>query len=156
MKLLPAVNTITRADICSSCAGKCCKQAPGLFSPCDFGPSEKEMISAMTTALLSKRVAIDCWEGTFDDSEIDSPEFLRPALSGQEGVIHHASWGGRCTFLATGGCELEPEKRPAECRGLEPRPGGDDCDSHYGKAKAIRAWLPWQDAISSAVADMKT
>ena len=134
-------------NTCRDWGGKCCKRAPGCAFPEDFGLPNIERLNA---ALASGRWAIDWWEGDPRDgiNELDQAFFIRPAIKGYEGQRYHASWGGDCTFLGTNGCELASEKRPRQCRQLEPKPNSN-CVLHgdSDKQSAAISWLKYADAL---------
>jgi Fe-S-cluster containining protein len=141
--------------VCGPCGGKCCKRMPGSALPSDFG---HDVGTALLDALLSKRWAIDWWEGDprGGKNELDVAYFLRPATKGREGCLHDASWGGECTFLTQTGCSLTFERRPSECRGLVPNevaPGNCTSDPATTKQQVAIAWIPY-DALIREVADM--
>ena len=139
--------------VCGSCGGKCCKRMPGSALPSDFGAGDNgDVGSALLDALLSKRWAIDWWEGDPRDSkdELHVAYFLRPATKGREGRLHDASWGGECTFLTQTGCSLTFERRPSECRGLVPNevaPGNCTSDPATTKQQVAIAWIPYDSLI---------
>jgi len=121
--------------------------------PADFGRTKAAVLAGVRAALLTGRWAIDWWEGdprTKGERErtpmIDGDEFtfyfVRPAIKGKEGDLHHGAWSGECTFLTNAGCELPSDERPRECRLLEPRPGGyGNCVAHGASKRAASvAW----------------
>jgi hypothetical protein len=135
-------------DICKACGGRCCQGMPGIAFPEDFGLPATEALKA---AFASGQWAIDWWEGDPrpDQHQYCQVYFVRPAVKGKEGQLRDPSWGGACTFLTISGCSLEPEKRPRQCRELEPDMTFK-CDSHgYGKREAALAWVPYYDILDS-------
>jgi hypothetical protein len=125
-------------EMCALCGGKCCKHLPGAAYPGDF-----ENEAMMTEAILSRKWAIDWWEGDPGDGEEETAYYVRPATLEGQGAIYDASWGGQCVFLTDSGCQLRPEKRPTECRFLEPRAKeGNACIMHndVGKRTAALVW----------------
>jgi Fe-S-cluster containining protein len=127
-----------KPNLCAPCGGKCCKTIPGCAYPEDF--PTKEVLQA---ALDSGRWCIDWWEGDAREghTELSKTYYVRPAIKGYEGVRHHPSWGGECTFLGKNGCELSVLDRPTECRSLEPRVNGCYTHNGHGKQSAAVAWL---------------
>jgi hypothetical protein len=131
--------------ICTACGGQCCKRAPGVCYPSDFGlPGSSD---TLVNALLRGRYCIDYWEGDLHEREGDdngpTAYFVRPAYKGDKERLVHAGWGGECTFLTNAGCSLAPEQRPTECRHLVPA-ANHECtvdDPAIGKRNAAIAWL---------------
>ena len=115
-------------------------------------------VSDMTAALvvlLSTDFCVDWWEGDEKAFNDHTGWFIRPRIS-KDHRIMSPSWGGPCKFLRSDGCELEPSRRPAQCRLLEPQPGGfGHCVMHGESSKREYAllWTPYhvniQDAINS-------
>jgi len=151
---------------CSFCKGKCCKTMPGITHPTDWGaPNKREMLSRLKAAFISGRWALDWWEGDPRyDNHLDAPNnsnsvtyFVRPAVKNKEGEMKHASWGGECTFLTMGGCSLEHDDRPTECRALEPNQKvftdkTVGCISKLGEKKEFTIeWLPYQKVVKEAI-----
>ena len=128
--------------ICSACGGQCCNTLPGACFPSDFNlPGD---ISFLETALKTGRWAIDWWEGDprQGGNEYSRGFFVRPAIKGQEGKMFDGSWGGVCTFLKNDCCALDADKRPSNCRNLEPKESG--CITHDdSKRGAAIAWIPY-------------
>ena len=120
------MNGYQNAALCKRCKGDCCKRAPGAAFPSDFPRLGRQ--TAIKAALLSGRWVIDWWEGE------PLIYFLRPATTGAQDRIFHASWGGRGVFLRPTGCELAFSRRPRGCRVLEPirHKGKIECISHHG------------------------
>jgi len=119
-------------EICSSCAGRCCKRAPGLFHPEDFNPAT--MRETILAGLRAGLYQIDWWEA-------DAPQhYLRPAIKEQPGIFN-GSWGGACVLLDDSGCTISFESRPRGCRELTPdatfQCGGPES---YDKKQAKDAW----------------
>jgi len=136
-------------EICSACGGKCCKDIPGCYYPEDF--NMENGYSKLKEALKTGKIAIDWWEGDPREGkdEYTRGYFVRPATKWMEGVLYDPSWGGECIFLTNSGCQLEEDKRPLNCRKLEP--GADKCIPHDGVSKrdAAIAWLPYYDFLDN-------
>jgi len=131
-------------ELCSQCKGRCCKRQPGACFPIDFSlPGD---LSKLREALASGKYTIDWWEGDprKNKDELDKAYFVRPSIKGKEGERYDPTWGGECTFLTKKGCSLETEKRPLNCKMLEPRED-HQCFIHGNKNKhaAAIAWLPY-------------
>lgn len=138
MRPLPILTAPVPATAqCSGC-GKCCKAAPGLFVPEDFGND----LSRMREAIAAGRVAIDWWEG-------ERVYYLRPATKDGVGYVFHASWGGTCNHLGDAGCGLTYEARPRQCRGLVPgEPGVRNCtEPGADKRDFVAQWEEWSDRV---------
>ena len=149
MRKLPWVETEEARAVCAACGGKCCKRIPGNAYPEDFAPNvEKNLREAIASGLW----AIDCWEGDLDDTY--DPMYVRPQTKKghMERRLFDRSWGGECVFFHENvGCVLPFEKRPKECRMLEPRKGGG-CFDHCGdKANAARHWRTYQRLLKEIV-----
>ena len=106
--------------ICAACGGECCRRMAGACSPADIARlfPAADLRSSVLLALRSGRYAVDWWE-----AEPLIP-FVRAAVKGHEGRLHHPAWAGECTFF-NGGCELSDDDRPHQCRILRPRENGE-------------------------------
>lgn len=150
-KLLPVY---VAPDLCGPCGGKCCKRAPGITSPDDWGaPDRAVMATRIEVALRSDKWAIDWWEET---SELVETEYVRPAIAGMEGWHRHGSYGGRCTMLGVNGCGLVHDARPLGCRAVIPTQGPLPHERHCGIDEAvgenqqqIARWTEYQDVLAS-------
>lgn len=131
--------------LCTECGGRCCKRMPGTAYPSDFNSPEE-----IKKAIESGKYAIDWWEGDPGDGDLRKAYFVRPSTKDKIGKIYDATWGGECTFLTKKGCKLKPNKRPKECRDLEPKPDFD-CVMHNEtcKQKACIAWRKHFDLLHS-------
>lgn len=116
-------------NICSECGGVCCKKAPGLFRPSDFGLPGIKGEANLRQRFFKENIAIDWWEGdprlpkvSYDSPDyIRSSYYLRPSVVGRENYLDDPSWTlGQCSNLTENGCLLVFEKRPAECKDLTP------------------------------------
>lgn len=128
-------------ELCQSCQGACCKHMPGSYYPQDF----KGRLSEIVKMLFEGKCALDWWEGDPLENGRERTYYVRPAIKGANKVFD-PSWGGECVFLTTEGCLLPFEKRPYECRALEPKEG--ECDKHgVSKKSASIEWYPYQTAL---------
>jgi len=134
--------TYQKPEICKECGGECCKSSPGCATPADFKP---DIYNNLVEAFKSRKWVIDAWEL----SNGGKLHYVRPATIDSK-RLHDYSWDyGPCVLLTETGCSLEPHKRPAGCRLLEPRTG--QCKVHgVGKYNAARAWKPYEDLIHKA------
>ena len=111
--------------ICQKCGGQCCKRMPGSTSPKDWGAPDRRLMRKNLIEALKGLYCIDWWIGDprKNKNEIDDGYYVRPSTKGNEDKITHALWAStdECTFLSETGCELEPEKRPIDCRVLKPQ-----------------------------------
>lgn len=85
-------------ELCGACGGRCCKQAPGLYIPSDFGGTEDEIFENLHFKLNNGQVTT------------------------REGVpTPRARYGdyGQCNHLTNEGCSLGDEK-PSQCKALNP------------------------------------
>lgn len=152
---LPVVrDSFERPDLCGPCGGKCCKRAPGAAFPEDFGAPDRAAVAvALKARLATGRWAVDWWEGDPTGGDRGHAYYLRPAIVGKEGQHQDAGWGGACTFLSGAGCTIAAE-RPSGCRGLEPK-ADQFCEDRYGgKKEACIAWIPYEDLIDAALAEL--
>lgn len=154
MDLVVLTESYERPDVCAPCGGKCCKSMPGAALPSDFGATPEEILPKLAARLATGLWAIDWWEGDprLDGEDSDGRSyFVRPAVAGVSDLFD-PSWGGRCTFHSSRGCEIFAE-RPSGCRGLEPsdNPVKDGCHvRHSDKRAAAIAWLPFHAVILQA------
>lgn len=133
--------------ICKQCGGACCKRLPGGCLPEDFGePLFENLIKAFKTGY-----AIDWWEGDpTGKDKVACGYFVRPKIKGVD-RLYDPSWGGECIFFIEGkGCTLLPDKRPAECRMLEPKKDGNCIKHEVEKRTVAIAWLPFHKIIHKA------
>lgn len=132
-------------EICSKCGGQCCKSMPGIFSPDDF---EEVSINTLLPLLKTGKYT---FESQFFKNKC--VYFLRPSVRNFEGCIRSGRssfyTSGSCTFLTDLGCELSAEKRPYECKNLEPNNNKDQkCKFHgINNDKTILKWNKYQDLI---------
>lgn len=154
------------AKICGPCAGECCKAAPGIALPEDFGaPNTAHLFFRLAAALRTGRWTLDQWEGDprdgFEDGvpgQLDGAPFVRPAIVGREGQLLHRPWLlGPCTFLTPAGCSMEFEQRPHECRSLVPTVGlrCTSHDKHRGRQDYAIAWVPYIAVVKSVIEQLQ-
>lgn len=160
---LPVLN-FQAPEICAACGGACCRRAPGIAHPEDFGaPDRADLRRRVEAALASGRWAVDWWEGDPRPAphrrRLPRALFVRPARAGFEGSIFDPAWvGSACTFLGEDGCALAHDDRPHECRSLEPvavaamvRTVAAECRGHGLDKRALaEAWIPYLREIRSA------
>lgn len=150
---------------CIGC-GACCKRAPGIYLPSDFGPDWQARVREL---LAAGDTQIDWWEGDprFESDWPDGADepvherrrddwpdvprlsracYVRPATTLTRGLPFDACWGGRCVHLSDEtGCTLERSGMPSQCKALEPT---DDhvngrCWSPLSKEECAVAWIPY-------------
>lgn len=145
-------------EACAACGGYCCTTMAGATFPEDFKPN---FYQSVRKAMASGRWSIDWWEG---DPRIGRDQFgqvyyVRPRhkTSGILAKVVDPSWEGTCNFLTETGCELPYEKRPSECRHLEPKsPYPESCEQHgHSKENAAVAWMPHQRLLRKLVEEYK-
>lgn len=146
---MTALGEHSNPALCAKCGGRCCQRAPGECRPQDFASATE-----LAEKLASGRYGIDWWEGDprtsdAEREQIPWPEtgdgkayFVRPAVTGREGRLFDASWGGKCTFLKSDGCALAPRNRPHGCRTLIPEANGE-CTYAHGDLEKRLACLEW-------------
>jgi Fe-S-cluster containining protein len=160
-------------DTCSRCGGICCKQAPGITSPDEWGaPDAAVMTARMRDALATGRWTIDRWEAEpWRDEEPlrHAVMFMRPAIKGREGERHDhldaetedddflsrmtlrsSPPSYPCTFHGRAGCELHHDARPLECRALEPDESFHCTPRAGGRRERALEWAAYQDAVRAA------
>lgn len=139
-------------SMCKDCGGICCKRIPGACFPSDFGTSKEEVLKNLREALRTHLYSIDWYN--FEDCK--RGYYVRPRTKlihkfaegdFPEWQLYDYSWGGECIFHTNDGCKLEPEKRPTQCRMLEP--AEPHCISHSGSSKldAYKAWKDYQEEL---------
>ena len=140
---LPVIADNQNAELCTPCGGKCCKRQPGKYVPSDFGASKDEITANVRAALATGLTTLDYYEAHDDMPDIYFP---RPVIVGHEGKKVHASWGGPCTHLQPAGCALTFERRPFQCRILQPSAGGVcSMPTEYRTTWAIASmWVEYQ------------
>jgi Fe-S-cluster containining protein len=136
-------------EFCKKCGGLCCKNIPGNYYPSDFNLPEtnptQEDFNKLKKIINDPNIAVDWWED-------DIPKhFLRPAIKKAKRKFD-PTWGGECIFLTETGCKLTYEKRPLECRNVEPVDLDKDekCIMHgnLNKESAYKAWLSYNEFIA--------
>lgn len=136
------------AQVCVDCNGKCCQEYAGILTPDDVDQSI-DISHGIKTLLRSGQYVVDWWE---PDGIMNLTYFLRPAHTNAIGELKDASWGGVCVFFEDGfGCTLDFDRRPAQCRALEPGKTPGNCKTHLSKQEAAKLWIPYQDEIASSV-----
>lgn len=144
------------SPLCGPCAGQCCKTAPGITHPEQWGETEAEMLANIAAALKTGQWAVDWWDGdpreALGDTFLARACYVRPAIGEPFSYpAEHGSWGGMCTFLRPTGCALEHDARPLECQALKPTEDG--CESMAGEKQQFAiAWLPFAHVIDAALA----
>ena len=140
--------------ICAACGGECCASMPGSSFPEDWEPDIEQNVR---DAIESGKWAVDWWEGDprVGSETIDRAYYVRPATKGNEGRIFDPAYRGACTFWdSEKGCMLPFEKRPKECRTIEPHRNSDECMSpNYNKRTGAVAWLPYRAMFDSMNAE---
>jgi Fe-S-cluster containining protein len=151
------------SSFCLKCGGKCCLSMPGAAFPEDFKEPLKDNLKF---ALLLGDWSIDWWEGSpFSDinnwknNDWDynkTAYFIRPATKSSQYRLKDPSWGGECVFLQNNGCELSFDKRPKNCRFLEPI-GEKECKLHdeSDKKSAAIAWWEYNDMIEEIINELE-
>ena len=129
-------------EICAVCGGACCKRMPGDLLPSDVKDDKQTKLVKM---FQSGKYGVGSWT-----HENHLRYYVRPRKKGDLSII--AEFGsGECIFLGEKGCELPHNKRPWECRILEPVANGS-CIAHSKDwDKARKAWLPFQEMIKEAI-----
>jgi hypothetical protein len=136
-------------QICLECDDKCCKRFPGACFPEDFDLDN--LLESLKKAFRSGKYSIDWLEkDPRPDGDLDRIFFVRPSRK-KNGRLYDHLWTGTgdCVFLTDTGCELQLEKRPGECRQIEPRK--DSCINHAGGREVVAMkWIPYQEIILEA------
>lgn len=151
----------TDPEACGTCGGRCCKRKPGVIHPLQFGNTPEERIKNMTDALVSKRYVVDYIDYRDEDEGVfKGMEYIRPATAYAHTVpgvaVYEILSGGRCTFLGEKGCELEHERKPAECLGLQP---SNRCLPHKtlnAESLTFDEWAKYQDEVKQAAYTAET
>ncbi len=139
-----------QAEICSLCAGACCKKIPGIYHPDDF---KGRLNSKTLSELIDRReVAVDVWD--IDDETTKEIYYLRPPTVNHSGYDYiDRSWGGKCVHLTATGCKLPDKDKPLQCRSLEPHvvEGEVLCVQHISKKDMVDSWVKYQGNIKNAI-----
>jgi Fe-S-cluster containining protein len=136
--------------ICAKCGGKCCKDIPGAALPSDF---DEPLIDSLTEALMSGNWMLDqadhrCNGGV--DTYFPRLKQRHPNAKLTEWMDYEEVGRGPCVMLTENGCSLPYEKRPSECRLVEPNE--IRCVQHAGSRwDFIEAWQPYQNEVSTAL-----
>ena len=149
---LPVLNN-ERPEVCTTCGGKCCQNAPGGYFPSDFGDTEAEIRAGVQAALLGGTAAL---------SGYDEEPFVHPPIQGYEGIVQEVAVvspfarltgvypKSPCANLTPAGCSLEFDRRPTQCRVLVPDPEGKVCrlPSSVSDEACREAWAPFLDLFN--------
>lgn len=147
---------IENVSVCAKCKGKCCKSMPGIAEPSEFmaGNDRSTMATKLVEAFCSGTWAVDWWDGDIEaDHELSLIYYIRPRTKGVS-VLLDGSWGGEYINLTDVGCTLPFERRPYECRTLEPSENYPHCKrlpGSHGKQDLVRLWRDYQDEVRSAI-----
>ena len=115
------VMILENPEICRICGGSCCKWVPGAFHPSDFAGENIEEI--LLAGIVDKKFVIKY--------DANGRPYVIPNTIGNKEY-------GTCIFLTKSGCEFTYEKRPRECRMLEPSEG--QCKTHSSKEECADGW----------------
>ncbi len=153
----PKLPMFVDSAVCSDCGGQCCKSAPGITAPEDWGaPDRATMATRLRAAFASLDYAIDWWVGDpRPRGKLDRVLFVRPATTLARGELYDPSWGAPCSLLGPTGCKLDHDARPYECRALKPvqaadRSNGHGCKGYTSKRAMSLLWIPYQSVIEMA------
>lgn len=146
-----ALAIMPATDACRTC-GNCCSMMPGQAVPADFGLASPADIEMLRPFLASGRWAIDWWDADAE-SNYQRVFYVRPAIAGATRLFD-ASWGGRCTFLGSGGCEA-PVK-PLACATLPVGRPWVDCRHPASKLDFAFTWLAYQAALVALGEDIES
>jgi Fe-S-cluster containining protein len=134
----------TDKNLCSKCQGKCCKNLPGSTIPEDFNLSdlENELIQ-----VLQNNYCVDCY-----DSDSEQLFYIRPRIKGINHIIDFNHWSGECIFLTETGCQLNENKRPYNCKMLEPVQNMH-CKIHNnaGRYDSAIKWKKYRNVIDNVL-----
>lgn len=143
-------------EICEKCGGACCKNAPGIATPEQFGaPDRVALFENLKDAFLTGEWVADWLEG---ETEIyfPRPNIIENHSGKLYNYVYHGMWGGEgvCNFLTDKGCKKEFDERPGQCQSLTPsKDGKDKCkpDPSVGnKYSMAEKWEPYQKEIIEA------
>lgn len=128
--------------LCSACGGYCCKKAPGVALPEDFGKNPRVQ--------LRRALAGGEWvANSYIDWNPDAEQyFMQPAT--KTGVFGE----GECIFLSDKGCFLPLGRRPFACRTMVPK-ADCKCEGYdFPKYRAAELWAPYNYLIRKLLDDM--
>jgi Fe-S-cluster containining protein len=98
---------------CITCSGACTHK-PGWFMPGEVAEAAK-FLGMEPQAFFDKYLAVDFFEGGYEDEVPDTVFVLAPALVGEEGGMYPYEPRGTCVFYKDGKCGIHAVK-PFECR----------------------------------------
>ena len=130
-----------RPEVCTPCGGKCCHNAPGAYFPGDFGETDAEIRAGVSAALLAGTTAL---------SDYDEEPYVHAPIRGRSGIVQEVVSKSPCANLLPAGCSLEFDRRPTQCRVLEPDPAGKVCrlPTSVGDDACREAWAPFLDLFN--------
>lgn len=136
---------IVDSATCSSCGGTCCKTAPGMAIPEDFGaPDDATLRERLAEALRSGRWVIEAGPRT---PGLMENAIVRPAMVGETGPFSTASYG-QCGWLGENGCSSFDE-RPSSCKALrvKERSMGGCTLPRDEEIRITDSWAPYREML---------
>lgn len=145
-------------EICEKCGGACCKNAPGIATPEQFGaPDRVALFENLKDAFLTGEWVAD-WLEASTPIYFPRPNIIENHSGKLYDYVYHGMWGGEgtCNFLTDKGCKKEFDERPAQCQSLTPKKDYE-CDGgeYKGKYKMADKWRPYQREIVEAADQVK-
>lgn len=128
-KKLPVIHE--NKELCSLCGGQCCKKAPGIYFPEDFGITKKEILDKLLDLIMKKEVVIV----TFFGGPVPRPTALG-------GLLKDAPEEGRCMWHSSTGCTNT--HKPSQCKALQAQGQVNKLSCSMAKGfseqEAVEAW----------------
>ncbi|MDY0384709.1 hypothetical protein [Trichlorobacter sp.] len=146
--------------LCARCGGQCCQTKPGIEAPERFVVNDS-LVATLTQALATGNWVLEEHLGIPYQAGGVSPDphrliyYPRPATQQERelGGWSAQPGSGSCVFLAAEGCRLPFAERPRLCQELVPDVCFE-CESPWGRREAALAWLPWQDQVTTVLANL--
>lgn len=141
------MTVLTNHAICSKCEGRCCKRAPGLWSPEDLGWPDVRALTHNLESHVRKGLAVFASER--DEAVVGGEVlFLMPPWTKAPKSAPNTL---PCALLRAHGCTLTFARRPEACRRLIPK-SSFQCPPELGASGLylMYRWLPLQEMLRQA------
>lgn len=144
-KKLPIYEEHVNLNVCAGCGGECCKIAPGMATPEDFGASsERGLMDKLMKVLATGRWSIEAGPQT---PGMRGNYIVRPAIQGHERTPFDTETFGTCTFWdRKKGCTIF-DTRPTGCRILAPSIDRNCVITAKTERDLQDSWLEYRDML---------
>lgn len=146
------ISSVTNAEICSQCGGKCCKKCGCHFSPDDF---QEISFDFLKQEIEKGYISID-----YVDREIileDFGMFILRIRNQKSPIVDVENYTRNpCILLTEKGCKLDYEHRPTGGKLLIPDNNlknfeSPQCHSYYDIDDCCHEWKPYQEILYQLV-----